>query len=291
MKLHLLFQSTRPPRTAWLSSLRVASLLVLSLSVVVRPSIASDNPPASPNPIDDTQTFVTQHYLDFLNREPDAEGLAFWVGNIDSCGADTACIEVKRIDTSAAYFLSIEFHETGYLVHQFYRASFGRRPLFTEFLPDEQAISNGVVVNSPGWEQLLESNKRAFADSWVARAGFSSIYDGLSNEQFVDALIGNTGVTFTDTDRNALVDVLNNQVMTRVQVLRLIAEYQTFFDAEYNAAFVEMEYFGYLRRDPDADGFNFWLTKLTDFAGDFRKADMVKSFLVSGEYRQRFGPP
>ena len=147
------------------------------------------------------------------------------------------------------------------------------------------------MVNAPGWEQLLENNKRAFANSWVARHAFSSIYDGLTNVQFVDTLITNTGVTFSDTDRNAFVDVLNNQVMTRAQVLRLIVEDQSFYNAEYNSAFVEMEYFGYLRRDPDDGGFNFWLTKLNEFGGDFRRADMVKAFLVSGEYRQRFDPP
>jgi hypothetical protein len=234
---------------------------------------------------------VTQHYLDFLNRQPDPEGLAFWVNNIDSCGADSDCKEVKRIDTSAAYFLSIEFQETGYLVHRFYRASFGRRPLFTEFLPDTDAIADGVVVNSPGWEQRLENNKQIFADSWVARGSFSSIYDQLSNEQYVDTLIANTEVPFTETDRDALVDVLNNEVMTRPQVLRLIAENFDFYNAEYNTAFVEMEYFGYLRRDPDAEGFAFWLGKLNQFGGDYHQAEMVKSFLVSSEYRQRFGAP
>jgi hypothetical protein len=246
---------------------------------------------ASGNFIDETQFFVTQHYRDFFGREPDAPGLQFWVNNIESCGAEAACREVKRIDTSAAFFLSIEFQETGYLAHRFYRASLGRRPLFAEFLADQQAIGNGVVVNAPGWEQLLESNKRAFADSWVTRSSFRSIYDGLSNQQFVDTLIANTGTTFTDTDRNAFIDVLNTQAMTRAQVLRLIAEDQSFDNAEYNQAFVEMEYFGYLRRDPDDGGFNFWLGKLNQFGGDFRRADMVKSFLVSGEYRQRFGPP
>lgn len=245
----------------------------------------------SGNVIDNTQLFVTQQYRDFFGREPDPPGQQFWVNNIESCGADAACREVKRIDTSAAFFISIEFQETGYLAHRFYRASFGRRPLFSEFLPDQRAIGNGVVVNAPGWEQLLESNTRAFADAWVARSGFSSIYDGLSNQQFVDTLLANTRATVTDTRRNALIDVLNTQAMTRAQVLRLIAEDQSFYNAEYNEAFVEMEYFGYLRRDPDEDGFNFWLAKLNQFGGDFRQAEMVKSFLVSGEYRQRFGPP
>jgi hypothetical protein len=249
------------------------------------------------NQINDTAFFVRQHYLDFLNREPDALGLQFWINNIDSCGADLQCREVKRIDTSAAYFLSIEFQETGYLVHRFYRASFGRRPLFSEFLADNQAIGNGVVVNEPGWEQVLESNKQAFANSWVTRPAFASVYDGLNNAQYVDTLIANTGVTFSQTDRNALVDVLNTQAMTRAQVLRVIAENQAFYNAEYNPAFVEMQYFGYLRRNPqdppdnNLDGYNFWLNKLNQFGGDFRRAEMVKAFLVSGEYRQRFGPP
>ena len=275
--------------SAHLAYFRGAALLIVSLSLAVAQSNASVA--TQPNPIDDTQTFVTQNYLDFLNREPDPEGLAFWMENINGCGEAAACTEVKRIDTSAAYFLSIEFQETGYLVHRFYRASFGRRPLFTEFLADTQAISNGVVVNREGWAQLLESNKQSFANAWVARASFTAIYAGLTNEQYVDRLIANTGVAFTETDHDSLVDVLNTHAMTRERVLRIVAENYDFYNAEYNPAFVEMEYFGYLRRDPDADGFNFWLGKLNEFGGDFRQAEMVKAFLVSGEYRQRFGPP
>jgi hypothetical protein len=252
---------------------------------------------APPNPIDDTVTFVTQHYRDFLGREPDAIGLQFWVNNIDSCGNDLNCREVKRIDTSAAYFLSIEFQQTGYLVHRFYKASFGRRPLFTEFMTDRQTIGNGVVVNAPGWEQLLESNKQAFADSWVTRTAFTSLYDGLDDAHYVDALIANTGATFSSADRNALVDALTGKTRTRAQVLRDVAENQAFYDVEFNAAFVEMQYFGYLRRNPqdppdnNLAGYNFWLNKLNEFGGDFRRAEMVKAFLVSGEYRSRFGTP
>lgn len=251
----------------------------------------------SGNIIDDTQFFVTQHYRDFFSREPDSAGLQFWVGNIDSCGADAACREVKRTDTSAAFYLSIEFQETGYLVHRFYKASFGRRPLFAEFLTDAQTIGNGVVVNAPGWQALLDNNKQAFTDDWTARAAFTSIYDGMNDAQYVDTLIANTEATFTETDRDAFVDVLSNGAMTRAQVLRIIAENEAFYNTEYNAAFVEMQYFGYLRRNPqdapdnDLSGFNFWLNKLNEFGGDFRRAEMVKAFLVSGEYRQRFGAP
>lgn len=249
------------------------------------------------NPIDDTQTFVTQHYLDFLSRDPDVDGLLFWMNNVESCGADEACREAKRIDTSAAYFLSIEFQETGYFVHRFYKASFGRRPLFSEFLADTQMIRAGVVVNVPGWDETLAQNKEDFLADWITRSAFTSVYDALNNGEFVDTLIANTGAVFSPIDRDAFVDVLNTQALTRQQVLRLIAENDAFYNSEYNTAFVEMQYFGYLRRNPEdapntnLDGFNFWLNKLNEFGGDFRRADMVKAFLVSGEYRQRFVTP
>src|SRR4029453_18808224 len=81
-----------------------------------------------PNRIDDPQFFVTQHYRDFLNREPDASGLAFWVNEITSCGTNAQCIQVKRVNVSAAFFLSIEFQETGYLVYRFYKAGYGNLP-------------------------------------------------------------------------------------------------------------------------------------------------------------------
>ena len=65
---------------------------------------------------------------------------------------------------------------------------------------------------------------------------------------------------------------------------------------ETNRAWVLMEYFGYLRRNPnegqdtDYTGYDYWLAKLNQFNGDFIKAEMVNSFISSREYRQRFGP-
>jgi hypothetical protein len=50
-----------------------------------------------------------------------------------------------------------------------------------------------------------------------------------------------------------------------------------------------MQYFGYLRRDPDQEGFNYWLSKLDQFGGNFVNAEMVKAFISSVEYGQRFG--
>ncbi len=82
----------------------------------------------------------------------------------------------------------------------------------------------------------------------------------------------------------------------RARALRRIAEHSTFVQQEFNKAFVLMQYFGYMRRHPpDApdinfDGYNFWLNKLNQFNGNFINAEMVKAFIISGEYRQRFGP-
>jgi photosystem II stability/assembly factor-like uncharacterized protein len=262
------------------------------------------------NPADDTQFFVRQQYLDFLNRQPDATGLDFWGNNITSCGFDSRCFEVKRIDTSAAFFLSIEFQQTGYLVYRFYKASYGNLPgapvpiRLNEFLPDTKEIGQGVIVNQNGWEQLLENNKQAFTTEFVQRSRFNAAYPtSMTPAAFVDTLFANAGVTPAGTDRTAAINEFGSanttaDVAARVRALRRVAENATLAQQEFNRAFVLMQYFGYLRRNPndspeptlDFQGYNFWLTKLNQFGGNFQNAEMVKAFLVSSEYRQRFGP-
>jgi hypothetical protein len=251
--------------------------------------IDNDLLPSSANPIDSTAYFVRPHYVDFLGRDPDAAGLAFWVNNIESCGANAQCRETKRIDTSAAFFLAIEFQETGFLVDRATRAAFNRLPLFREFIRDTHELGQDVVVGQGAWQSQLEANKQAFFNEVVTRAEFTSIYSGLSNEQFVDALSANVAGAISPAERTALVNGLNALTETRASVLRKVAEDADFIAAEKNRAFVLSEYFGYLRRDPDTGGFDFWLTKLNQFGGDFRQAEMVKAFLSSTEYRQRFG--
>ncbi|HEV7892871.1 MAG TPA: FG-GAP-like repeat-containing protein [Pyrinomonadaceae bacterium] len=245
----------------------------------------------SPNQIDETAFFVRQHYRDFLGREPDATGLQFWINNIDSCGAKAQCREVKRIDTSAAFFLSIEFQETGYVVHRFYKASYNRPPTFDEYLPDLTVIREGVIVGEAGASARLETNKRLFAEQWVNRAAFKQAFGGLNEMQYVDTLLSNAGLTLTEGERTALIVGLLTNRETRAGVLLKIIEKEEFKRREFNAAFVRMEYFGYLRRTPDPAGFDFWLKKLNDFNGDYRRAEMVKAFLSSTEYRARFGQP
>ena len=263
----------------------------------------TDNTPG-PNPIDDPQFFVRQHYLDFLNREPDNAGLVFWTNEITFCGTDAQCIEAKRINVSAAFYLSIEFQKTGYLVYRAYKAAFGNiagKPVpitRAEMLADTQQVGNGVVVGVGDWEQRLELNKRAYFDELVTRQRFTTLYpQAMTAEGFVNALNQNTGGVLSQAERDSLIADLSSNVKTRAQVVSAVTEDSDLEQLEFNRAFVLMQYFGYLRRNPDdapdnnMDGYNFWLQKLEANGGNFIQAEMVKSFLVSGEYRQRFGQP
>jgi len=424
--------------------------------------LENDVSPSTSNPIDTASFFVRQHYLDFLNREPDAAGQAFWTNQITSCGSDAACIDNKRVNVSGAFFLSQEFQRTGYLAYLTHRTAFGATTattptpvLYGNFQRDTQALQLGFVFGAPGADAVLEANKVAYFNQFVTRPEFVAKYPStLTNAQYVDALLASanltpaevrlfvvsltngqevppttpttttgaarptssgtarfqfnsaqTAMTFTatisnidvggqtaDTNddliaahihagasvapgvngpvvwgffgspfndnnpndqvffptpggvggtfsgkwdapegngttlaaqlsnltsgrayinfhtrqftggeirgnfpaanafRDSLVAALDAATMTRAQVLRAIAETDELNSREFNAAFVTMEYFGYLRRDPDTAGFNFWLNKLNTFNGNFQNAEMVKAFISSAEYRQRFGP-
>ncbi len=263
-------------------------------TTVVAGSFNTSLVPTQGNDIDHTPFFVEQQYRDFFDREPDDSGLSFWTSQITRCGGDAGCVEHQRANTSGAFFLSIEFQNTGYLLYRFHKASFNRIPRRVGFLIDLQAIGQGVVVNAPGWETKLEANIRAVADAWVSRAEFRQIYDGKTNTQYVDMLYANAGVTPSPEVRSALITGLNSGTETRATVLRKVADDRQFYEREFNPAFVLMQYFGYLHRNPDEgpdnnfDGYNFWLNKLNEFNGDFHRADMVESFIRASEYRNRF---
>jgi uncharacterized protein (TIGR03118 family) len=419
-------------------------------------------PPAN-NPVDSSSFFVRQHYLDFLNREPDIAGLNFWTNTITSCGANPSCTDVARINASAAFFLSNEFQNTGTIAYLANRAAFGGSAsgspaavLYGQFERDVQQLQQNLVFGQPGFDAQLDANKQAYFNDFLTRPDFIAAYPStLTNAQYVDALLasagltpsqvrlfvvnlsnsqevppttptlsgggarpasfgtarfqlnaGQTAMTFTatinnidvtgsqtadtndnliaahihagaavqpgvngpvvwgffgtpfndnnpndavntptsggvggtfsgkwdapegngttlaaqltnfrtghayinfhttqfgggeirgdipaeDAFRNSLVNGLNSASLTRAQVLRAIAESEELKNVEFTRIFVSMEYFGYLRRDPDPAGFNFWLNKLNSFNGNFIQAEMVKAFLSSSEYRQRFGP-
>ena len=252
---------------------------------------------AAASAIDAAQFFVAQHYRDFLAREPDQSGLDFWARGIDACGADPACREVRRVNTSAAFFLSIEFQETGYLVYKTHKASFGNieaGPVpvnFQQLIAGTQRIGRNVVVNQGDWRAQLDANKRAFFIEWVQRPDFLARYpESMPAAEFVGLLDANAGSPLTAAERDALAAQLaaDNTAGGRAAALRQLAENAELSRREFNRAFVLMQYFGYLRRDPDDAGFNFWLAKLEQFGGDYIAAEMVKAFVTSVEYRQRF---
>jgi hypothetical protein len=284
----------------------------LGVPAVATVTIVDDPTEPATNAIDDAADYVCQHYHDFLNRQPDASGLGFWTNEINSCGADALCLENKHINVSAAFYVSIEFQQTGYLVERLYRTAFGSATAtssfggphqfsapvvrLNEFLSDTQKIGQGVIVGQPNWEQALENNKQSFTSEFVQRTRFvNALPASMSAPQFVDTLNANAGSPLSQAERDQLVNDLSSNTRTRAQVLRAIAEHPKLVAGEFNRAFVLMQYFGYLRRNPndapDADytGFDFWLTKLNQFNGDYINAEMVKAFITSSEYRLRFG--
>jgi hypothetical protein len=296
-----------PSETVNLSLLNpVATTLGLTPTAVL--TINSNDVTTGANPVDEnsfnTGFFVGQHYIDFFTREPDLGGLNFWKNQIDEC-TTAACREVRRINVSGAFYLSIEFQQTGYLVYRTFTTAFGPSriggtvPLtLTEFLPDVQRIGQGVIIGQPGADALLEANKQAYFNEFVTRPQFVVRYPvTLTAAEFVDALNANA-LALSQAERDSLVADLMNNAKTRAQVLRAVAEDQDLSNAHFNRAFVLMQYFGYMRRNPndtpeatlDFQGYNFWLNKLNQFNGNFVDAEMVKAFIISSEYRQRFGP-
>jgi len=293
-----------------------------TLAKTLQFTVSSTVPP--PNPIDTAREFVKQQYRDFLNREADQAGEDFWTDNIAKC-SDPArrppgqtieqCTLRQRETTSGAFFLSPEFQYTGYFVYRMYQGALGRQPKLSEFLPDAQFVGNGIVINGQLSGTKINQNKVAFAELFVnctdatkyRCSEFKAIYDGLNNTQYVDKLFQTTGVNASASDRAALVSGLNGATETRASVLQKVVDGinvisegnqqftttygQAFYDQQINRAFVELEYFGYMKRNPDDGGYAFWLAKLNSFNGSFVNAEMVLAFISSPEYRARFGQP
>ncbi|MCU1266337.1 MAG: hypothetical protein JWM21_2655 [Acidobacteria bacterium] len=235
------------------------------------------------NPIDEAGYFVRQNYLDFLNRNPDAAGLSYWTGQITGCGVNTLCISNRRIDVSAAFFFAQEFQNKDFFVYRVRKASFGTLPTLSQFTFDRTTIGTGSAADM-----------KTFTETFVQNGEFIGMYPTTqSGSQFIDSLIATvlagSGVDLSsrkpDLENEYLLEA--SQTASRARVLRRLVGYPEFTNAEFNRAFVATEYYGYLRRTPDAAGFNFWLGVLNANAGNFRS--MVCSFITSDEYQRRFG--
>lgn len=257
--------------------------------------------------IADYDFFIQQQYIDFLRRFPEPSGMQFYLNILNGCqSTDIECIKYTRGALSANFFRSPEFQRKGSFVMYLYMVSVGQRPAtvaelsdptkverphYAEFMSDLQAIS--VPNDDP---TLTEQKKVALTDAWMQRAEIKAKYDALSNDQFVQALVNLAGVTIPNQAQ--LVSNLNASTMTRAQVLRNIAESTQVNDKFYKQAFVTMEYFGYLRRDPEVCvgspnpsqcGYIFHNNRFQLTADpDFLENTIVRGFIESPEYIGRF---
>ena len=258
--------------------------------------LRDDNDDGSGQPLENVDFFVTQHYADFLSRKPDPGGLAYWTGEITGCGSNAACVSERRVAVSDAFFYEQEFQQTGAFVYRLYRASFGvTRPAYQEFMADRAQLTGQILPD-------LAAEKSALAEDFATRPEFLARYpDTMTGEEFLDALLHNI-------QKNSRVD-LSAQTPTllalydlggKALVVRELADERpdnlinnrAFIDAEYNPSFVLTQYFGYLRRDADADGYDFWLNVLNQYPlrNLTGQHAMVCAFITSAEYQHRFGP-
>src|SRR6185503_12781040 len=147
--------------------------------------------------IDDIDFFVQQQYIDFLGRMPDSGGFANWNATLQNCPnggfGENLNPDCDRVHVSAGFYQSIEFQGRGYFAYRFYDAALGRRPLYTEFIPDMQKVGG---AQSPAQEVI---SKNEYMNAFVLKDEFKALYpDSLTNQAYVDKLEQTAGVTLSN---------------------------------------------------------------------------------------------
>ena len=241
------------------------------------------------NPVDTAEYFVRQQYLDILGREPDQGGFEYWSAQLQACGGAADCVQASRVNIASAFFIEQEFRQSGAFIYNLYREGLGRRPQYPEYAAERRTVVGGAT---------LEAQQQAFAAAFVARAEFASRYAGNTTaESFVDALLANvrqaSGVDLS-SERASLIaryQTGTSQNESRTLVLREVTESAAVREANYNGAFLAVEYFGYLHRNPEPAGYDFWLNVLNQSGSNGNPTNyrgMVCSFITSTEYQRRF---
>jgi hypothetical protein len=241
-------------------------------------TITNNDTAQAPNPIDNSEFFVQQLYIDFLGREPDNAGQAAWLGILNNCTVPTNC---DRIAVAGGFVRSPEFTERGYFVYRAFRSSLGRFARYSEFIPDMARVSGFLSAED------LEANKVAYVEEFMSRQEFKDIYDATVNNPtaYVDTLLQKADLP-NHPKRAEWIAKLSNNTLTRAQVLRELMESTELSTKYVNEAFIVMNYFGFLRRDPDA-AYTTWIN-IFSTTNDDRL--IINGFLNSLEYRFRFGP-
>jgi subtilisin family serine protease len=252
-----------------------------------------------PNPVTNSITFfVRQHYLDFLSREPEPNepwsGVMMRCANINT-GPEVLNTDCDRIAVSRAFLESPEFNVKGFYAFRFYKLAFNRLPQYTEIVADMSFVAGAT-------EAEVYARKAQLATAFAARQEFVDRYSGMSNAQYVSSLLARYALTSVTTpdpltpDSGTRVTLsvaeltgrLDSNLLTRAQVFRAVADSDQVQAAEFNSAFIAMQYYGYLRRTPEDAGYQANLNALQ--RGTSRR-EMVNAFLNSTEYRLRFGQP
>ncbi len=268
-----------------------------------------DRDPTAANAFLNNAFFVRQQYLDFLLREPDTAGFADWNNLLNGCGAGQGGLgsppECDRVQVSSGFFRSTEFGEKGYWIYRFYESAMGRRPQFTEFMGEMRRLS-GQMTDS---EQ--EVRRADFIARFMQLPEFTSNFAGLTDSshaaQFIAKLEQTARLTLPESattqpgqapqyGRQQLINLMASGQFSAAQTLRAFVEQKVVWDTYFYRAFVAMQYFGYLRRDPEAAGYDDWVDVLTNGrpaqgipASDYRH--LIFGFVYSVEYRERFGKP
>ncbi|MDQ1590048.1 MAG: hypothetical protein QOG71_675 [Pyrinomonadaceae bacterium] len=246
------------------------------------------------NPINQIPFFVRQQYLDFLDREPEAGEP--WTAVLNNCpqnifSGPEVNSNCDRIAVSGAFFGAPEFRIKGLFVFLHYKAAFGSAnnplyvPEYTDFVRDARRVS-GVTA-----EEVF-AKRLDFSEDFLARTDVANVFSGTSNEMFVDRILSNLGIALTSPDsatgetRNSLVAGLNANTKSRPQVLRIIVESSEAIAAQFNRAFVAVQYYGYLRRTPEPAGYQ---NNLNALNATNNSRQLINGFLNSIEYRLRFG--
>jgi Calx-beta domain/Bacterial Ig domain len=251
--------------------------------------IDNDSSPGAANPIDTREFFVRQLYLDFLNREPEPSGLADWLNRLNTCPRPGETLQdCDEIEVASAFFRSPESFDRSYFLYRFYEGALVRQPQYDEFQNDLRRLTGFLSAEE------LEQRKQQFAEEFVNRAEFRALYDSFANGQpFVDAVLTRVGAarpgvgaaTVVASNRVSVINRLGSGQITRGQALRELMESPEVSQRFFNKAFVVVEYFSFLRRNPDA-AYLHWINVLNT-TGDYR--EMIRGFLQSAEYRFRFG--
>ena len=235
-----------------------------------------DTNPSAPNPIDGVDFFITQQYIDFLGRMPDQVGFTNWHNTLAPCPnggfGEFDNPDCDRIHVAAGFFQSDEFLNRGYWAFRLYMVSYNQRPTYAQFIPDMAQVGG---PKSPAEE---EASKVAFSNAFVQTPRFLAAYPGLSGQALANALLQTAGLPSGSFNASGL---------TNGQILRGIAETSAAFNKFLTEGTVSIQYFAFLRRDPDATGYMNNVNTLNADPNNLRH--MIFIFIYSTEYRGRFG--